>query len=67
MANALCVQVLQRGEHLAHVVLGVGLIKTLVVYNKVEKLATNTQLSHNVHEARINIRLKELNDVGVVH
>jgi len=67
VANALCVQMLQRGEHLSHVVLGVCLVKAFVSNDKVEEFATRAQLRHDVHESLIDVGLKELDDVGVVH
>ena len=60
-------QVLQRAEHLAHVGARVQLIKALIRDDVVEELATAAQLHHDVHEALVNVRLVELDDVGVVH
>ena len=62
----MCVQVLDRGEHLAHDVGGLALGESLRSHDAIEQLTTLAVLHHDMHVAMVDIALVELYNIRVI-
>ena len=67
MHDSMSVQVLDRGEHLAHDVGGLALGESLRGHDAIEQLTTLAVLHHNMHVAMIDIALIKLDNVWMVY
>ena len=66
MHDSMSVQVLDRGEHLAHDVGGLALGESLRSHDAIEQLTTLAVLHHDVHVAMVDIALVELDNIRVI-
>ena len=66
MHDSMSVQVLDRGEHLAHDVGGLALRESLRSHDAIEQLTALAVLHHDMHVAMVDIALVEFDNIRVI-